>query len=236
MNLNLQKHLKLLAIASITIMAAGCQKDANTAKPVKSAAVTPSLAGLLDTAAATRSFFISNCGLATLTAPVAGNGTVIKPVGRILAVNQPAGEAALPATISFGPPTGPSGAPKYTLNMQGDGNLVLYLTGTTTSLWDSQKLGGAAPVNAYLVLQSDGNLVLQDRAIVPPGTPPPALQEYWASHDVLCPGQQAPVLVLQSDGNIVEEYPCTPVGDKTYGFIGNTGTGGGTGSNHRGKF
>lgn len=241
MNLNLTRNLKFAAfVASIAIVFAGCQKDANTSKPVKATATAaPSLASLMDTAAATKSFYISNCGLATLPTPVAGNGTVIMPVGRILAFNQPAGEAPLPSSIAFGPAAGslqgnisPYGAPKYTLTLQGDGNLVLYLTGSSTSLWNTRTATGGANknINCYLVLGSDGNLVLQDRLTTG------GLAEYWASHDVLCPGQQAPVLILQSDGNIVEEYPCAHIGTKTYGFIGNTGTGGGNGSNHNGSF
>ena len=227
MNLKLKKSFKFLTIVSIVATLASCQKEAkNAPKPIDTAAA-PTLSGLM-TAGVTNPLFISNCGIATLITPVSGGGTVILPVGTLLATSQPPGEAAIPSSRSFGPSN------IYKLTLTGNGNLIVQ-NGTTT-IWTSQNSGGAANTNNYAILQGDGNLVIRSRNIVPPGTPVPPTQEEWASHDVLCANQGAPILILQSDGNVVEEYPCAHIGNKTYGFIGNTGTASGHSSNHNGSF
>jgi len=234
MNLNLKKGLGFLSVLSMAVFFAGCKKDSGAGQEKKAISVLPANA---ITNNMSQSFYVKNCGLATLPAPVAGNGSFIYPAGIILAVNQPAGETPVPSSILFGPnvtnPYVDHPFPKYTLTLQSDGNLVLYLTDTNTSLWNTQSAftfpDNQKANNCYLILQSDGNLVLHQNAN---GTS----REYWASHEVLCPGQQPPVLILQSDGNIVEEYPCAPIGNNTYGFLGNSGTGGGQHSNHPGSF
>jgi hypothetical protein len=225
--------LRLITITSIGALFAGCQKEATTTTKPNNEQISaaPSFSGKLDTAQLSKNFYISNCGLATLPTPAATSTSPIKGVGTILAVNQPAGETPIPSSILFGGPNS-QGNPKYTFVMQGDANLVLYLTGTSTSLWSSRSATGGANkhINCYLVLQGDGNLIIKVRETTG------ALTGIWTSNKILCPGQQPPVLVFQGDGNIVEEYPCAHIGNNTYGFIGNTGTGGGTGSNHSGSF
>jgi hypothetical protein len=79
---------------------------------------------------------------------------------------------------------------EYTLNMQTDGNLVLYGPGGH-AYW-SYPNGGQSHPDAYLVLQSnaDGNLVLYDRATG---------AAIW-SPGINSPGDS---LYLQNDGNLV---------------------------------
>jgi len=222
---------RLITLMVTTLAFAGCKKD-HTTPPVK-ATIQPSFANFMDSTSASKSFYISNCGLATLPTPVAGNGTVVLQAGNLMGVNQGYLETPLPSTINFGPTvTDVRGTyPKYRLALQGDGNLVLYLNSTNESLWSSRTGANSTNNRCYLVLQADGNLVLRALRNAT-GT----VDEYWATHDVICPGQQSPVLILQSDGNIVEEYPCNPIGNNTYGFVGNTGTAGGQHSNHPGSF
>ena len=74
----------------------------------------------------------------------------------------------------------------YSLIMQEDGNLVLYLKGATKALWAS---GTAGRVVWKCTMQSDGNLVIY--------------QDYnpiWKSHTQGHPGAK---LILQDDGNAV---------------------------------
>ena len=73
----------------------------------------------------------------------------------------------------------------YTLDMQGDGNLVLYQNGT--ALWASNTSGSAAD---EAIMQGDGNLVLYTSA----GSP------VWASGTA---GNDGASLVVQNDGNVV---------------------------------
>jgi hypothetical protein len=73
----------------------------------------------------------------------------------------------------------------YTLDMQGDGNLVLYQNGTP--LWASNTSGSAAD---EAIMQDDGNLVLYTSS----GSP------VWASGTV---GNDGADLVVQNDGNVV---------------------------------
>jgi hypothetical protein len=73
----------------------------------------------------------------------------------------------------------------YTLDMQGDGNLVLYQGGT--ALWASNTSGSAAD---EAIMQGDGNLVLYTSA----GSP------VWASGTA---GNDGASLVVQNDGNVV---------------------------------
>lgn len=78
-----------------------------------------------------------------------------------------------------------SGDGRYTLVLQGDGNLVLY--SPQRPLWSSGTYG--KPVNRA-VLQGDGNLVLYDAQG----------RYYWATWTQ---GNSNASLVLQSDGNLV---------------------------------
>jgi hypothetical protein len=73
----------------------------------------------------------------------------------------------------------------YVLDMQGDGNLVLYQGGT--ALWASNTSGSAAD---EAIMQGDGNLVLYTSA----GSPA------WASGTA---GNNGASLVVQNDGNVV---------------------------------
>ncbi|HEY5399819.1 MAG TPA: beta-galactosidase [Trebonia sp.] len=73
----------------------------------------------------------------------------------------------------------------YTIDMQGDGNLVLYQNGTP--LWASNTSGSAAD---EAIMQDDGNLVLYTSS----GSP------VWASGTV---GNDGADLVVQNDGNVV---------------------------------
>ena len=73
----------------------------------------------------------------------------------------------------------------YALTMQGDGNLVLYKSGSP--LWASNTSGSSA---AEAVLQGDGNFVLYTAS----GSP------VWASNTA---GNTGDDLVVQNDGNVV---------------------------------
>jgi hypothetical protein len=73
----------------------------------------------------------------------------------------------------------------YTLTMQGDGNLVLYQSGTP--LWASNTAGSAAD---EAIMQGDGNFVLYTSA----GSP------LWASGTA---GNAGAYLNVQNDGNVV---------------------------------
>ncbi|WNV87348.1 S8 family serine peptidase [Umezawaea sp. Da 62-37] len=75
---------------------------------------------------------------------------------------------------------------RYTLIMQGDGNLVLYTSGGA-ALWSTDTWGTDA---AYAVLQGDGNLVLYSTAGVP----------RWHTNTW---GTAADHLVVQTDSNVV---------------------------------
>jgi len=74
---------------------------------------------------------------------------------------------------------------RFTLILQGDGNLVLYQGGTP--LWASNAVGKAS---ARAILQGDGNLVIYDSA----GSP------LWASNTA---GNDGAHLTVQNDGNTV---------------------------------
>ena len=225
------KSKQAITMALAAIMLAGCTKDSKT---TDSPAATMSTSNMKDALLVSANQV--NCGNGTLPAP--SGGTLSYGPGTILAVNQPAGEAPIPSSIVFGPVVGGGIYPnyqKYILTLQGDGNLVLYLNvpfgHPTTSLWDSRTATGGANtnINNYLILQGDGNLVLKDRLTTG------GLAQYWAAQDVLaCSPAPTPRLYFQSDGNIVEEFPAT---NGKYGFLGNTGTGGGGNkSNHPGSF
>lgn len=74
---------------------------------------------------------------------------------------------------------------KYKLAMQDDGNLVLYAT--HGALWSTHTWGTDAD---YVVMQSDGNLVLKDDNG----------KVYWSSHTG---GDGSSKLYMQEDGNLV---------------------------------
>src|SRR5205807_6185973 len=73
---------------------------------------------------------------------------------------------------------------RFTLNLQGDGNFVLYQQ--RANLWDAQTHGS----HVRAVMQSDGNLVVYSSANKP----------LWQSRTAGHPGAG---LVLQNDGNAV---------------------------------
>jgi hypothetical protein len=73
---------------------------------------------------------------------------------------------------------------QYSLEMQGDGNLVLY--GPSGVLWYSNTHDTQA---AYLIMQGDGNLVLYDMMG----------NVQWMTGTASSPGSK---LVLQNDGNL----------------------------------
>jgi len=80
---------------------------------------------------------------------------------------------------------------RFTLNMQTDGNLVLYegpiLEQGADALWDTGTEGQDA---AFVVMQNDGNLVLYNTAE----------QAIWSSDT---PGDEGAYLAIQNDGNLV---------------------------------
>ncbi len=82
---------------------------------------------------------------------------------------------------------------RFTLIMQGDGNLVLYGPNQRV-LWKSDTYG--SPRGTYLVMQGDGNLVLYR----PDGRP------VWSSGTY---GYAACVLTMQNDGNLVLYAPVS---------------------------
>lgn len=73
---------------------------------------------------------------------------------------------------------------QYQLNVQNDGNLVLYRQGRP--IWSTNTMGRG---NARLVFQTDGNLVLLNSQNSP----------IWASNTA---GQNPHALTLQDDGNL----------------------------------
>lgn len=75
---------------------------------------------------------------------------------------------------------------RYTLVMQGDGNLVLY-SADTASIWSS---GTAGQPGSYAIMQNDGNLVVYNASNVP----------LWWSGTY---GNGASTLKMQNDGNLV---------------------------------
>lgn len=86
---------------------------------------------------------------------------------------------------------------QYQLELQHDGNLVLYRMSDGTAVWSTGT--GAAP--GQLVMQMDGNLVLYDAG----GS------AVWASGTVNYPGA---VLEMQNDGNLViYSYNYAPLWD-----------------------
>jgi hypothetical protein len=79
---------------------------------------------------------------------------------------------------------------KVDFQMQYDGNMVVYSTGTgSRALWASNTAGNPG---AYLDMQTDGNLV-----VYKPGNPRKAL---WSSTTAGCP---TCVFAVQEDGNTV---------------------------------
>jgi hypothetical protein len=83
---------------------------------------------------------------------------------------------------------------RFTLAMQGDGNLVLYLDGTH-ALWASNTAGRGGVV---VVMQTDGNLVVYDADDRP----------VWADGKA---GNAAASLAMQDDGNVVEYSTASKV-------------------------
>jgi hypothetical protein len=75
---------------------------------------------------------------------------------------------------------------QYRLDMQADGNLVLYQTSDNAPLWASQTAGRGG---THAVMQSDGNLVVYGDA-----------GAVWASQTAGNPGA---TLAVQDDGNVV---------------------------------
>lgn len=83
---------------------------------------------------------------------------------------------------------------RYRLDLQEDGNLVLYRQTGGATLWSS---GTAGMTVSRAVMQDDGNLVIYGY-----GTP------LWASNTAGRPGS---FLILQNDGNLVIYQPTSPV-------------------------
>src|SRR5215471_6391184 len=78
---------------------------------------------------------------------------------------------------------------KFTLIMQGDGNLVLYSVDTSKALWASGTWNTTTKVT-HAIMQNDGNLVCYDDNG----------KAYWASNTSGHPGA---FVVLQDAGNLV---------------------------------
>lgn len=115
-----------------------------------------------------------------------------------------AGNSGSAPTIPSGLPAGGTLQPgqsisspdhTYQLVMQGDGNLVEYLTTTRAPRWET---GTSGNFGAYAVIQSDGNFVVypEGKTSPPPGLPTPAL---WASGTGGHPGSS---VQLPNDGII----------------------------------
>jgi hypothetical protein len=234
------KKIQLLVVTLMITALFSCQKDSHNNEANKSTEIAkksdsnisnPNLATINKSVNSTLSIqTIKNCGVAKLIAP--GSGDQVFPVGTILSVN-------LGETIPSFRDYGGSNGKFYRLIMQADGNLVIYplVNGQTqTSIWHSASATTGADKNlqCQLILQSDGNLVIHARRISP--LSPLPFTETWASHQIICSNQNAPVLSLQADGNIVEKYLCNPINGFTYGFVGATGTNEGITSNHPGQF
>jgi hypothetical protein len=87
-----------------------------------------------------------------------------------------------------------SGNGQYRLDMQHDGNLVLYRNSDGQALWASGTDGRAV---SRVIMQDDGNFVIY-------GFPGPL----WASGT---DGQGGAFLIVQDDGNVVIYRPNAPV-------------------------
>lgn len=83
---------------------------------------------------------------------------------------------------------------QYRLDMQSDGNLVLYATSSKRAIWYTRTQGNP---DAYLKFQSDGNLVVYSAAN----------KALWASHSVRKGGYYE--MDVQNDGNLVQYYWAT---------------------------
>ncbi|ASA21633.1 hypothetical protein [Paenibacillus donghaensis] len=79
---------------------------------------------------------------------------------------------------------------KFSLVLQGDGNLVLYPTGSINALWSSRTYGKNVD---WAVLQEDGNFVIYGEH-----------SALWATNTF---GNTAAWLVVQDDGNVVIYAP-----------------------------
>jgi len=99
----------------------------------------------------------------------------------------------------------------YRLDMQADGNLVLYRTGDTAPLWASQTAGRGG---TRAVMQGDGNLVIYGDGDG---------DAVWASQTA---GHQGASLAVQDDGNVVIYASGAPLW-ATETATGTTGEGGG---------
>jgi serine/threonine protein kinase len=89
---------------------------------------------------------------------------------------------------------------RYTLTMQSDGNLVDYRILGKVPIWQS---GTSGNFNAYVVMQSDGDLVVYPpgRSAPAPGQPTSAL---WSSDTWRYPGSSASLL---NNGRVVIRLP-----------------------------
>jgi hypothetical protein len=83
---------------------------------------------------------------------------------------------------------------QYRLDMQPDGNLVLYRTSDNAPLWASKTDGRGG---THAVMQSDGNLVVYGDA-----------GAVWASQTA---GNSSATLAVQDDGNVVIHQSGTPI-------------------------
>jgi cell wall-associated NlpC family hydrolase len=131
-------------------------------------------------------------GIRRLRAAVVMATVVLAVAGASMVTVQSASAAAGGSTLSAGQKLQAgqdlvSSGGQYKLDMQGDGNLVIYENGS--AIWASSTAGtGSAN---YLVMQGDGNLVVYNRA----GKP------VWASNTAGT--GSANYLVMQGDGNLV---------------------------------
>jgi hypothetical protein len=80
------------------------------------------------------------------------------------------------------------------LEMQSDGNLVLYDLSSGRALWTSNTVGR----NGYTIMQSDGNLVMYNWNNVP----------FWSTNTW---GHNGGHLVMQDDANLVVYHNSTPL-------------------------
>lgn len=103
---------------------------------------------------------------------------------------------------------------RFTLAMQTDGNLVLYLNGSTGALWES---GTGGSDGTAAVMQSDGNFVLYGRTS----------NAIWSSNTG---GHGGAALAVQSDGNLVVYQGATALWNTGTSVMGAPAKPGGCGA------
>jgi hypothetical protein len=149
-------------------------------------------------------FIALGCVATVVAKPAFASGTGTLVSGQVLTANQ-----GITSTDN-----------RFSLVMQGDGNLVVYYTGGP-ALWSS---GTYNHPGAYVAMQTDGNLVVY----------PPSGRALWSSGTYNHPGAY---VAMQTDGNLVVYPPSGSAlwASNTGGHSAGPPTGGQSGQTYNGK-